>query len=245
MNNPVRAVILAGGKGKRLYPYTQVIPKPLVQLGNMPILEIVVRQLAAQGIEHITICTGYQAELICEAMGDGSKWNVRIDYSHEEEPLSTIGPLTLVNGLGSTFLVMNGDLLTDIHYQDFIAYHRNAKSITTIATYKKHIQLSLGVMQVNHDNHPAMITGFQEKPKYDFDVSMGIYLFEPRVFEFIPSGKFYGFDHLMYDLLSANESITAYPFNGHWLDMGTLEDLDKAAEEFETHKERYLPNHTF
>lgn len=237
----MRAVILAGGKGKRLYPHTKVVPKPLVQLGTMPILEIVVRQLASQGIEHITICTGYQAEQIRDVMGDGSKWNVRIDYSHEEEPLSTIGPLTLVDGLDDTFLVMNGDLLTDINYQDMISFHKQSNSIATIATYKKHVQLSLGVMEIDPNKEPKVITGFQEKPKYDFDVSMGIYLFEPRVFEFIPNRQFYGFDHLMYDLLGAKETITAYEFDGHWLDMGTHEDLDKAIEEFEDYADRYLP----
>jgi NDP-sugar pyrophosphorylase family protein len=238
---PVRAVILAGGKGKRLYPYTKVVPKPLVQLGQMPILEIVVRQLASQGIEHITICTGFQAEQIRDAMGDGSKWNVRIDYSHEDEPLSTIGPLTLVDGLDDTFLVMNGDLLTDIKYQDMIAFHKKANSVATIATYKKQVQLSLGVMQIDPSKNMKTITGFEEKPTYNFDVSMGIYLFEPRVFDFIPKKKFYGFDHLMYDLLDAKETITAFEFDGHWLDMGTHEDLDKAIEEFEAHADRYLP----
>ncbi len=242
MRKPVRAVILAGGQGKRLYPYTIVIPKPLVPLGNMPILEIVVRQLASQGIEHITICTGYQADMIRAVIGDGSKWNVKIDYSNEDEPLSTIGPLTLVDGLDDTFLVMNGDLLTDIVYQDMIRYHRDSQAIATIASYKKDVRLSLGVMDINHEAYPSRIYGFKEKPQYHYDVSMGIYLFEPRVFEYIPKGHPYGFDHLMFDLLAANEIIAAYEFDGHWLDMGTHEDLDAANEEFLTHAERYLPN---
>lgn len=234
----MRAVIMAGGRGQRLYPYTLVLPKPLVPLGEKPVLEIVIRQLAAKGFDHITIAVGYHAELIMAVMGDGSRLGIKIDYSLEETPLNTVGPLTLIANLDEPFLVMNGDLLTDLDFRSLFETHRNNGSIATIATHKRHVRLSLGVVSHDAENH---ITGFQEKPSFDYNVSMGIYIFEPRIMNYIPTGKPYGFDQLIADLLQKKETVSVYPFEGHWLDMGTLDDLNYAIEEFESHKERYLP----
>ena len=142
----MRAVIMAGGKGKRLFPYTLVLPKPLVPLGEKPILDIVIRQLAASGFDHITITVGYHAELIMAVMGDGSNLGIHIDYSLEEKPLNTIGPLSQISGLDEPFLVMNGDLLTDLDYRVLFESHLRKKSIATVATHKRHIRLSLGVV---------------------------------------------------------------------------------------------------
>jgi NDP-sugar pyrophosphorylase family protein len=234
----MRAVIMAGGRGQRLYPYTMVLPKPLVPIGEKPILEIVLRQLAANGFNHITIAVGYHAELIMAVMGDGSQLGITIDYSLEREPLHTIGPLTLIHDLNEPFLVMNGDLLTDLNYAELFEYHLQNQCIATIATHKRHVQLSLGVLQYDGENR---ISSFQEKPEFDYDVSMGIYVFHPRILEFIPQRKPYGFDTLMHDLLKQKEPVCAYPFEGNWLDMGTLDDLNRAVEEFEQNRELYLP----
>ncbi len=235
----MRAVILAGGKGQRLYPYTLVLPKPLVPIAEMPIIEVVMRQLSAHGFKQITIAVGYHAELIMAVMRDGKQFGLDIDYSLEDSPLGTVGPLKQIDTLNEPFLVMNGDLLTDIHYEDIMAYHKRQGCIATVATCKRHVQISLGVLKYNDQNR---IQSFQEKPEFDYDVSMGVYIFEPRILEYIPDGDHFGFDDLMLRLLDANEEIAAFPFNGHWLDMGTPEDLSHASEEFETHRERYLPN---
>ncbi|MDP8243400.1 MAG: sugar phosphate nucleotidyltransferase [Candidatus Hinthialibacter antarcticus] len=235
----MRAVILAGGKGRRLYPYTLVLPKPLVPLGEMPIIEVVMRQLAAHGFERITIAVGYHAELIMAVMEDGKKWGLEINYSLESKPLGTVGPLKKIKKLDEPFLVMNGDLLTDIHYEDIMAYHKQQGCIATVATCKRHVQISLGVLQYNQDNR---IHSFQEKPEFDYDVSMGVYIFDPRILDYIPDDEHFGFDDLMLRLLDAKEDIAAFPFSGHWLDMGTPEDLTHASEEFEKHRKRYLPN---
>jgi NDP-mannose synthase len=235
----MRAVIMAGGKGKRLFPYTLVLPKPLVPLGEKSILDIVLRQLAHAGFDHITITVGYHADLIMAVMGDGSDLGIHIDYSLEEKPLNTIGPLSQISDLNEPFLVMNGDLLTNLDYRALLNSHLQNNAIATVATHKRHVRLSLGV--VSYDESHA-ITSFQEKPEFDYDVSMGIYIFHPEILRFIPKGEPFGFDQLILKLLAEKERVSAYPFDGHWLDMGTMDDLDKAIEEFEKNKERYLPS---
>lgn len=235
----MRAVILAGGKGRRLYPYTAVLPKPLVPIGDISILEVVIRQLAHYGFTHITMAVGHHAELIMAVMGDGHKWNVRIDYSVEDKPLNTIGPLQYIENLDKPFLVMNGDLLTDLDYRALYARHCQSDGIATVATCKKHVKISLGVLEYDEHNH---LTRFEEKPEMDFNVSMGVYVFEPRVLSHIPAGEAFGFDHLMQRLLDKNETVFLHPFEGHWLDMGTHEDLERAMLEFEQHRLRYLPS---
>ncbi len=235
----MRAVILAGGMGRRLYPYTLVLPKPLVPLGKEPILEIVIRQLAARGFDRITIAVGYHADLIMAVLGDGSSLGVQIDYSLEKIPLNTIGPLTLIDALDEPFLVMNGDLLTDLDYQNLFDEHCKNSSIATVAVCKRHVKIPLGVLEYNQDRQ---VTSFQEKPEFDYDVSMGIYVFDPGIMAFIPPNEPFGFDQLMLKLLDAKESVSVFEFDGHWLDMGTPEDFDRAIEEFESNRERYLPN---
>ncbi len=234
----MRAVILAGGMGKRLYPYTLVIPKPLVPIGEQSILEIVVRQLAGKGFNNITCAVGYHADLIMAVMGDGSKWGVSIDYSQEDKPLNTIGPLSKIKNLDEPFLVMNGDLLSDLDFEALYQNHVESGTIATIATCKRHVQISLGVLEYD-GNH--RLQGFHEKPEFDYDVSMGIYIFDPRILEYIPYDQPLGFDQLMFKLLEANEPVNVYPFNGRWLDMGTPDDLNRAVEEFERNQSRYLP----
>ncbi len=235
----MRAIIMAGGHGKRLFPYTLVLPKPLVPVGEYPILEVVIRQLAHCGFDHVTIAVGYHAELIMAVMGDGSKLGINIDYSYENKPLNTVGPLRLIKELNDTFLVMNGDLLTDINYFDLFQTHKRNHAIATVATYKRHIKLPLGVVSYNQDHY---MTNFLEKPEFDYDVSMGIYIFEPRILDFIPYDEPFGFDQLMEKLLQNNERVSVYPFDGNWLDMGTMDDLNVAIEEFENNRERYLLN---
>jgi len=233
---------MAGGKGRRLYPFTSVLPKPLVPLDDKPILEIVIRQLVNAGFKSITISVGYLAELIMAAIGDGSKFGIHINYSREESPLNTIGPLTLIADLyeeESPFLVMNGDILTNIDYVDLYEFHKKKNSIITVASYKRSVQLELGVLSYDENYY---VNQFVEKPSYTYCVSMGIYILNPRILQFIPKGEPFGFNHLMDQVLSSHETIATYPFQGKWLDMGTMDDLENANEEFKTNSQDYLHN---
>jgi NDP-sugar pyrophosphorylase family protein len=232
-----RVVILAGGKGKRLAPYTFVIPKPIVPIGTTPILEVVLRQLAGFGFRQVTIALGHMSEIIRAVAGDGSRFGVDIAYSQETKPLGTIGPLTLVDDLTEDFIVMNADLLTDLNFAELWDYHRRHQGIATIATYVKATKLELGVLQTDDNDR---LVGFEEKPTLQHKVSMGIYVFNRRALEFVPRDTYFGFDTLMLRLLERGETVRTFPFAGRWLDIGVPADYEKAQEEFETRREAYL-----
>jgi NDP-sugar pyrophosphorylase family protein len=232
----MRAIILAGGKGTRLRPYTTVIPKPLVPIGNqMPILEIIIRQLAQCGFRHITITVNHLAELIMAFFNNGAKWGVNIDYSIEDRPLSTIAPLTLINPLPENFLVMNGDVLCDMDYRAFYNHHIKENNKVTVAVFRRNVKIDFGV--IKYDDRNA-INAFVEKPVYEFDVSMGIYCINRSVIEKVPVGKPYGFDNLMLDGIKNNEKYSVKQFDGLWLDIGRPEDYDYCNEYFETIKDK-------
>ena len=232
-----RAVILAGGKGTRLRPYTVVLPKPLMPLGDYPILEVIVRQLVKSGFDHITMTVNHQAELIKTFFGSGEKWGIKIDYSLEDKPLSTMGPLSLINDLPENFLVMNGDILTDLDFDDFYTQHTKAGNIFTISSYvREHVNL-YGVLETNDQQE---LVDFKEKPVTRFEVSMGIYMLNKAVLEYIPHNQPYGFDHLMLDLIKVNKNAAVRPFDGYWLDIGRPDDYMVAIDEFEKNKATFL-----
>lgn len=226
----MRAIILAGGKGVRLAPLTEVFPKPLVPIGGMPVLEIVIRQLKANGFHRLTLAVGYLADLIRAYFKDGSRWGVKIDYSYEPQPLGTAGPLGLIDGLDETFLVMNADILTNMDYQDLIGYHREQGGVATIGAFEREVQIDVGVIVSDGHGH---IKDYLEKPSHRYLVSMGIYIFEPKVLEFLSGEGYLDFPDLVKRLLKADLSVCFYPFSGYWLDIGRHEDYSKAAEEFE------------
>lgn len=232
----MRAVILAGGRGTRLRPYTVVLPKPLMPIGDYPILEVVIRQLAHDGFDHITMAVNHQAELIRAFFGDGSKWNLRIDYSLEEKPLGTIGPLRLIPDLPSHFLVMNGDVLTDIDFGEFHRAHADANRLFTISSYEREQNVDFGVLVSAED---GTLRDFKEKPTSTFEVSMGVYMVSREILPLIPIGQSYGFDDLMHDLLRANRSVHVSRFGGYWLDIGRPDDYMKAIDEFQTMRPRF------
>lgn len=226
----MRAVILAGGKGTRLRPYTITLPKPLIPVGDeMPILEIIIRQLSKLGVDHISIAVNHMANLIMAFFGDGSRWGVKIDYSLEESVLSTIGPLTLIPDLPDNFLVMNGDILCDLNYRDFYDYHVGSENDVTVAVYKRSSKIDFGVLTYDEDQ---AITEFVEKPVYHFDVSMGVYCINRRVVERLPKGQPYGFDNLMIDGIKNRNKIGVMPFNGYWLDLGRPDDFETANDSY-------------
>ena len=232
-----RAVILAGGKGTRLRPYTVVLPKPLMPIGDYPILEVIIRQLKQHKFTHITMAVNHQAEIIKAFFGDGSKWDIKIDYSLEEKALSTMAPLKLIDNLPDDFLVMNGDILTDLDYGKFYKNHIENNNIFTISSYQREVKSEFGVLDVDETN---TLSGFREKPVSIYDVSMGIYMVSKKAVEYIPEDTFYGFDHLMLDLMAKKEKPKVQKFHGYWLDIGRPDDYDIAINMFENNSKQFL-----
>lgn len=226
----MKAVILAGGKGARLAPYTTILPKPLMPIGDMPILEILLRQLKRSGIEEVILTVGHLAELIHTFFQDGTRLGLQISYSFEDHPLGTAGPLSLLNGLSDTFLVMNGDVLTTLDFCDLIDYHRSHNAIATIAAHNRKTRIDLGVIQTNHD---CEVVGYIEKPTYDFYVSMGIYVFEPHILSYIPHCEYLDFPDLVLKLIGEGERVLSYPYQGYWMDLGRVSDYEQAVNEFD------------
>ena len=231
------AVILAGGKGTRLRPYTVVLPKPLMPIGEYPILEVIVRQLVSNGFNRITMSVNHQYELIKAYFGNGAKWNISIDYSIEDSPLGTMGPLRLIQELPDDFLVMNGDVLTDISFSTFFDKHIQNNSLFTISSFKREQLIDYGVLDIDINKQ---LIGFREKPKMFYEVSMGIYMVNKKVLEFIPNGVSYGFDKLMLDLLSSCNSVVVEEYKGYWLDIGRPDDYMQAIDQFETMRNIFL-----
>jgi NDP-sugar pyrophosphorylase family protein len=220
-----RAIILAGGKGTRLKPYTISLPKPLVPIGEKPILEIIIIQLKEAGFNHITIAVNHYAEIIRAFFGNGSKWNLKIDYSEENMPLSTMGPLTQIHDLPENFLVMNGDILTDLNFDTFYTSHVNRGSDFTIAANTRIDKVEYGVLYKNDNSE---LIGFEEKPTNQYLVSMGVYMMNKTNMNFIPPNTFFGFDNLMNELIKSELLPYIYEFDGYWLDIGRPDDYEKA-----------------
>ena len=227
----MRAIILAGGKGTRLRPYTTLIPKPLVPLGGKySILEIIILQLREAGFSHITLAVNHLSQLIMAYFGDGSRLEVRIDYSLEEGELGTIGPLTLIDDLPESFVVMNGDILCDLDYRAFYEAHVADGGEISVSAFRRHVKIDFGVLRYDVSGR---LENFQEKPEYDFDVSMGIYCINRSVIQALPRGQKYGFDNLMIDSLDANRRVDIRPFDGYWLDIGRPDDYEYADANFD------------
>ena len=231
-------IIQAGGKGTRLRPYTSVLPKPLMPVGDMPILEIVVRQLVHYGFNDLYVTTGHLAHLIEAFFGDGSHWNANITYVREDNPLGTIGPARRIPRPSDPFIVMNGDLLTDINYRALYEYHLAGDALLTVAVYQCKVPVSLGVIEYNDDRQ---IIGFREKPCLSFWASMGIYVFSPELWRLIPPDTQYGFDRLMEDMLARDMVAQVFPWDGLWLDIGRPEDYERATNEFQKNRSLLLP----
>jgi NDP-sugar pyrophosphorylase family protein len=232
-----RAVVLAGGQGTRLRPYTVVLPKPLMPIGEQSILEVIVHQLVYYGFKHITLAVNHQANLIKAFFGDGHHWGARIDYSLEKQALSTIAPLRLIEDLPENFLLMNGDVLTDLDFDRFYRAHTAETRLFTVAAYRRTHTIDYGVLQVDSSN---VLRAFDEKPTATYLVSMGVYAINRAVLAQVPPGKPYGFDNLMTDLLARGEKVHVDPYDGYWLDIGRPDDYMKAIEEFEQKKHHFL-----
>jgi NDP-mannose synthase len=222
----MHAVILAGGKGVRLRPYTTALPKPLMPIGdNHAILQIVLDQLAVCGFTSVTLAINHLGPLIKAFVGDGTRWGLSVDYIEEDKPLSTVGPLFgLRNVLPEHFLVMNGDILTDLDYADLLHTHMLSGNQLTVATAERTHKIDFGVLDVEAGH----IHGFREKPALTYHVSMGVYGMSRKTLAPYPPGLPFGFDQLVLDLLDRGENPATYPFGGFWLDIGRPEDYDEA-----------------
>ena len=234
----MKAVVLAGGRGTRLAPYTHILPKPLMPIGEMPILEVLLRQMKNAGIDDVVITIGHLAALLRSYFGDGERWKMNISYSYEDLPLGTAGPLSLITGLDQTFLVSNGDVLTTLDMKELIAFHKRKGGSATIAVHRRQVKIDLGVVQWNGND---FLAGYIEKPTYDYTVSMGIYIFEPRVLEYIPVGKYLDFPDLVLRLMAAGEKVAGYVFDGYWMDLGRPDDYQQANQDFCSMMKQFLP----
>ena len=221
----VQAVILAGGRGTRLAPYTSVLPKPLMPIGDQSILEVVIGQLEDAGIVNVNFCVGYLAHLIQAVFDSRENGHVNITYVREQEALGTAGPLRLVDGLDSTFIVMNGDVLTTIDYEELVRFHREQGNAVTIATRERSIKIDYGLLHLDEDSR---VREYEEKPTISSRVSMGIYVMEPEVIELVPEGEYFDFPDLVQVLLDAGEPVGSYDHTGLWFDIGRQEDYERA-----------------
>ncbi|MDX6585746.1 MAG: NDP-mannose synthase [Solirubrobacterales bacterium] len=232
----MRAVILAGGVGTRLRPYTTVLPKPLVPVGERPILELILNQLHAAGFTRADLCVGHLGGLIRAYLSESGVVpdGLEVHYQWEEEPLGTAGALRLIDRPDDPFLVMNGDILTTLDYGDFLRGHSDGGAALTIATHRKDVPLALGVIESEGET----VTGYVEKPTLHYNVSMGIYAYSPWALDHVPEGRF-DFPDLVLKLLAEGERVDSHPFEGEWFDIGTRDEHEHAVSAFEADPERY------
>ena len=239
MSHQKKAVILAGGKGRRLHPYTITFPKPLAPVADMPILEIVIRQLRHAGYTRFTLAVGHLAELLMAYFGDGSKWGVEIRYSREEKPLGTVAPLTLIEDLPDHFLVMNGDVLSTLDYAALFSYHREHDAELTIACHRREVNIDRGVIEFDDDQR---VTGYREKPTLPYDVSMGVYVFNRSIMDLVPSDEYTDLPTLVHRLLDQGRVVRVFRSDCEWLDIGRPEDYAEATQRFTELRHKFLPS---
>jgi NDP-mannose synthase len=234
----MKAIILAGGKGARLAPYTKILPKPLMPIGDMPILEVLLRQMRRAGIDEAVITVGHLAGLLRAFFQDGSNLGLHISYSLEDAPLGTAGPLSLVSGLDQTFLVSNGDVLTTLDIKDLLQFHAEQNAAATIAVHCRKVDIDFGVV---HCDGNYRIVGYSEKPAIDYMVSMGVYVFEPRVLSYIPHSQYLDLPDLVKKMITAGEKVVGFPYTGYWQDLGRPDDYEHATHDFDSMRNKFLP----
>ena len=233
----MKAVIQAGGKGTRLRPYTLILPKPLMPIGGVPVIEMLLKWLRRNGIENTYVTTGYLGHLIQALCGDGRQWDLNIQYSEEPEPLGTVGALNLIKEeLDESFLVLNGDLLTDLDLQAFTRSHKAHGGLLTVGVTSKNVNVDLGVLETED----GRVIEFREKPTLHYQVSMGIYCMEPGILELIPKGIPFGFDNLMHIMLEQNLPVHVHHHDGQWMDIGRPSDFQKAQDKFEADQSKFM-----
>jgi len=233
----LQAVILAGGQGSRLRPYTTVLPKPLLPVGDLPIAEIIIRQLGHYGIKNIIISTGHLAGLIETYFGDGRRWGVRIRYVQEDKPLGTAGAIKLIPKLQENFLVINGDTLTDLNFRKLFDFHQQHQGIATISVKERVVKTDFGVIEFNQHHE---LLNYIEKPAHKFFVSLGMNILHKRCREYIKAGESIGMPELMLRMKENGEKVYCFKAKNVWLDLGRMDDLEAAQEIFASHRKKFL-----
>lgn len=233
------AVILAGGKGTRLKPFTMSIPKPLLPLGEVPILEVVLKQLARDGFSRVVVTLGHMAHLFSASLGSGSKYGFQLDYCIEHEALGTAGPLRLVDDLEDDFLVMNGDLLTTLSFRDLFHLHREREAWGTIATSHRQVRIDYGVVESAPDH---ALDRYLEKPTISYQVSMGINVLSRDCLSFIPEGVKFDMPDLMLAMARAGKRVVCHRTDCYWQDIGRFDDYQQASKDFVEDPMRFLRN---
>jgi NDP-mannose synthase len=237
----MQAILLAGGKGTRLRPYTAVLPKPLMPIGEvdpLPIMEVVLRQLARFGFEDVTVITGYLTELIEAFFGDGRKFGTRITYQREVTPLGTAGGLALLDRPEESVLVINGDILTTLDFAAMYRFHVEKKSAATIASYPREVKIDFGVLDFGDDPH--VLTGYREKPEFSFQVSMGLYILDPLAWDFLEAEKTLQMPDLLETIRKEGRPVHCFKEPCYWLDIGRHDDYATANEVFEARRKSFL-----
>lgn len=227
---PVEAMIMAGGFGKRLQPLTKKMPKPMLTIGDKPVLEHIINRLQKSGIKSVKISTHYLSEKISEYFSDGSNFDVEIEYVNETNPLGTAGSIGLIERPQFPILIINGDILTDIDFSKIYEYHKKHKADLTIAVRPYEFQVPYGVVEQNGPK----VYAIQEKPSHSFFVNAGIYLIQPSVQTLIPKEKKYHMTELIKDLIEKERTVVSYPLTGYWLDIGRQSDYEKAKKDYDT-----------
>lgn len=235
----MQAIILCGGKGTRLKPFTVTIPKPLLPLGDVPIVDVVIQQLAYAGFDDIVLSLGHMAHLFAACVGDGSAQGVSIRYCNEEQPMGTAGPLRLIDGLDDNFLMMNGDILTTMNFGKLMQMHIDSGAAATITVHQRSVYIDYGVI---HRDDQSCLAGYVEKPSIPYEVSMGVYVFSKRAIDFIPNGQHFDVPQLMLALKDAGEKVLCLPFDCYWQDIGRMEDYDQASMDFIASPEQFIPS---
>lgn len=229
----MKAIILAGGRGTRLAPYTTILPKPLMPLGEKPVLELLIERIKQSGIDEIVLAVGYLAELIMSYFGDGSKYGVKLFYQKEDKPLGTAGPIAGIRDLNETFLVVNGDILTTLDFKELLAFHKNKKALGTIALHKRQTKIDYGLIELNDNNR---IVTYTEKPIIDHLVSMGIYVFEPNILDFMRDNTKQDIPDLIKEVIAKNGVVCGYVSEDYWLDIGRSSDYEQALRDLDNLK---------
>lgn len=226
---PADAVLMAGGEGKRLRPLTETTPKPLLKVGDKPIIEYNIDRLKHVGVYNVHISINYLAEQLVEYFGDGSSKSLNIKYVKEDKPLGTIGSILLVDHFDhDDIIVMNSDLLTNIDFADFFRTYKNSNADMAVAATSYHVDIPYAVLEVNENNS---VKSLKEKPRYTYYSNAGIYIIKKEVIKMIPANQFFDITDLMDRILEMNLKLITYPINGYWLDIGKHEDFKKAQED--------------
>jgi NDP-mannose synthase len=236
----MKAVVLAAGEGRRLQPFTKVLPKPLLPLGDRPMLDITLRQLAHYGFTEINVTASHlrQSIKMFLHMLQPELPGVKLNYIEQDKLMGTAGGISSIPGLDEPFLVMNGDLLTTLNFANLMRYHLEHDALLTISQYEKKEHLSLGLLETDENNN---LVNYLEKPERSYPISMGIYIYDPSILERVPANDFMDLPTLAMGLVRDGKTVVIYPFDGHWIDIGKPEDFADAQKRFEERKNEFLP----